>query len=89
MFEWDERKNRINKAKHGLDFIEIERFDFDLAIVREDEDAEGERRFVATGPIGAKLCVVVYCERGANLRIISLRSAQRSERIRYVQDIGD
>lgn len=88
MFEWDERKNRLNKAKHGLDFSEMRGFDFEAALVDEDRDASGEQRFVATGPIGPRLCVVVYTERGENLRIISLRPALRQERRRYAETRG-
>lgn len=49
-------------------------------ITREDDSAEGERRFVTLGldALG-RVLVVVYTYRGDTLRIISARKATRNE----------
>ena len=83
-FEWDREKRLTNLAKHGLDFAEVERFDWDSAQVTP-RLRSSERRFVALGYMGERLHVVVYVHRGANRRIISFRKANRREERRYAQ----
>jgi uncharacterized protein len=44
-FEWDERKNEINLAKHGFDFIDAPRvFDLPMVIELDEREAYGEDR---------------------------------------------
>ena len=43
VYEWDEVKRRSNRTKHGVDFTEMEAFEWDTAIV-EPDDYEGEYR---------------------------------------------
>ena len=54
----------------------MEAFGWDTAIVNPD-DRNSEPRWVAYGFIGVRLYVVVFTERGDNIRIISLRKANR------------
>jgi uncharacterized DUF497 family protein len=43
LFEWDEDKNRVNRAKHGIDFdLAIMAFDDPLALTTHDRDIDGE-----------------------------------------------
>lgn len=85
-FEWDAGKAEANFRKHGVRFSETEPvFDDDGAITIPDEDSDPhEVRFVSIG-MGAKerVLVVVYCYRGANIRIISARVAEPRERSQY------
>lgn len=86
-FEWDAEKERINIAKHGLDFStaalvfadpsRIERFD-ELHSIYED-------RYITIGQINgiAVVVVVVYTERRDAIRIISARLATRREKEVY------
>ena len=87
-FEWDEEKNKINKAKHGIDFEtamlvfndsqRIEIYDMDHSI---EED-----RYNTIGMVHDVL-FVVYTERRENIRLISARLATQTERsIYYDQD---
>ena len=86
MIEWDERKRRLNRDKHGVDFAEIEGFDWETALTREDvRGDQEERRFVSTGFIGARLHVCVWTERAGAFRLISLRKANPRERTQYGQ----
>ena len=54
-FEWDERKNALNTAKHGLGFEEaIEIFDGRLLLKVDDRREYGEKRIKALGTIGGE-----------------------------------
>jgi len=44
-----------------------------------------ETRFQATGYVGYRLCVMIYCHRAGSVRVISLRKANRREEKRYAQ----
>jgi uncharacterized DUF497 family protein len=87
MYEWDEAKRRENLRKHDVDFAIVEAFDWLQSIADEDDTAEGEPRFIAIGPIGAKLYVLVWTPRGDDIvRVISLRKATRTERKRHEEE---
>ena len=60
-YEWDEAKRRGNIAKHGIDFDEIERFQWSGAL-KEPDDRHSEPPFRALGYIGRRLHTVVYTE---------------------------
>jgi uncharacterized protein len=80
MFDWDEGKRQANRAKHGVDFADVARFDWDTAKQRPDDRLDyGETRIKATGLIGHRVHVLVYTPRGMAKRIISLRTANRRE----------
>ena len=81
-YEWDEAKGQSNYARHGVDFSDIQNFDWDTALVMQS-DQQGEKRFAAIGNIFGRLSFVVYTPRGDNIRIISMRNASRRERQLY------
>jgi uncharacterized DUF497 family protein len=84
MWEWDEDKRRANRAKHGLDFAEIDGFDWNGAITREDtRDGYGEQRFISTGDLGGRLHVCVWTWRAGKARLISLRRANAREKAHH------
>jgi len=83
-YEWNEGKSAANRAKHGLDFIEAEEFCWDTALETVDDRADyGEERWIALGLIGVRVHVMIYTKRGGNIRIISLRKANKREREYY------
>ena len=93
-FEWDEGKDQQNRHKHGVGFDEAKTvFGDPLAItIADPEHAEEEDRFLDLGiSAQGRLLVVSYTERGSNIRIISCRKANKSERRIYEQtnEIGD
>jgi len=58
-------------------------FSDDAAITILDDDAD-EERFVTLGMgLKGRVLAVAYCYRGDNIRIISVRTAGRSEREQY------
>lgn len=82
-FEWDSEKAAANAAKHGVTFEEAVTvfLDLDYLLVRDTVEPE---RFVAMGmSSGVRVLLVVHCERGVGLRIISARRATRRERETY------
>lgn len=79
-------KDAANLRKHGVSLELAFELDVDAALTAEDTSARGERRFVAIGPIGDELYVLVYTERDDDIRPISLRKATKSERKLYRDD---
>ena len=82
-FEWDPNKAVSNLRKHGVRFAEAT----DASItMRDDDDETNEERFVTLGMgLKGRILAVVYCYRGGNIRIVSVRTAGRSEREQYEQ----
>lgn len=83
-YEWDEGKRAANLARHGVDFMAAEDFEWDTAVETIDNRFDyGEERWVALGLIRKRLHVLVYTYRTVTIRIISLRKANRREREFY------
>ena len=88
-FEWDEKKNRSNFAKHGIDFQAAQLiFDDPGCVTFIERTIDGEPRWHAIGfAEGLILVVVVHTYREADadelIRIISARQATRHERKLY------
>lgn len=84
--EFDPAKDEINRSKHGVSFLAAERFDWDTAIVVEDDRFDyDEARFYAIGYIGARLHTLIHAD-GIDedaIRVISLWPSTRSEVKRY------
>lgn len=83
-YEWDGSKQRSNLEKHGVDFDEIQRFQWETS-VRRTNTRRGELRFVAYGYIGERIHAVIYTVRDGKTRVISLRKANARERREYEQ----
>ena len=88
-FEWDEEKARTSLQKHKVGFDEATTVfsdPFSITIPDPDHSVDEERYIdIGTSDRG-RVLVVVYTERGANLRIISCRKATPAERRRYEED---
>jgi uncharacterized DUF497 family protein len=85
-FEWDSRKARVNKRKHGITFEEASTiFDDPLSItIHDPAHSTGENRFITIGTsANGRFIVVVHTERGDTIRIISARNATRNEKRQY------
>jgi len=78
-FEFDNRKSQINKAKHGIDFIEAQALWKDPDCVEIPARTEDEPRYMVIGQISDKLWASIITHRGENVRIISARPANRKE----------
>lgn len=82
---WDVRKAASNARHHGVTFEEAQGVLFDpCALSREDDDAQGEQRFVTLGRGECgRILVVVFTCRGETIRLISAWKASESQRRRY------
>jgi uncharacterized protein len=90
-FEWDERKNEINIAKHGFNFTDAERiFDFPILENMDNRENYGEDRLIGIGLLDGRVVVVIFTEpNDYTIRIISLRKALPNERKQYEQYLKD
>ena len=91
-FDWDERKNKANRAKHGVWFEEARSvFDDPRALLFCDPDhSEEEERFILLGASSAgRTLVVVHCYKESDelFRIISARKANKKEAKVYEEGI--
>jgi uncharacterized DUF497 family protein len=88
-FTWDERKNRVNKRKHGISFeTAIPVFDDPFHVSRQDREEEGEARWQTIGTIrGVHILLVAHTveEDDTLIRILSARKATPQERRIYAQ----
>lgn len=79
-YEWDDAKRESNLTKHGLDFVDVARFDWNSASILPDEIVDHERRCREIGELDGRIVFIVYVERGDRVRIVSLRAATRKEK---------
>lgn len=87
-FAWNPKKNRLNKARHGVSFEEAKTafFDEHARIIADPEHSDDEERLILLGlSIGLRVLVVCHCYRESDriIRIISARKADPSERRDY------
>ena len=82
-FEFDERKSRANKVKHGIDFVEAQALWLDEDLLRIAARASDETRFVVIGRIGGKHWSAVVTYRGETIRLISVRRSRAREMQAY------
>jgi len=87
-FDWDERKNRSNKKKHGVSFEEARSvfLDENARLIDDPDHSQDEARFILMGVSEIlRVLVVCHCYRqdGDVIRIISARRADSEERSSY------
>lgn len=88
IFEWDENKNRINKAKHGVDFETAATvFNDPLLASRVERIVDKQERWQTIGMSeGLMLLLVAHLDTCGNetaIRILSARKANNHERKQY------
>jgi len=84
---WGAAKRAGNLAKHGVDFVDLDRFAWDDALLFEDLRRDyGEARMIALGRLGRRVHVVVFVNRPDGRRIISARKANDREIALYVAE---
>ena len=93
VFEWDERKNRRNLAKHGVSFEAATLvFDDSHGVGVPDRAEDGEERWKTVGmPAGVVPLLVAHTHREEGgeeyIRIISARKATPQERKIYEEGL--
>ena len=70
-FEWDDAKDRLNRVKHGVAFIEAQVAFFDPArVIAEDLDhSSAEPRFFCFGEVAGGVMTVRFTYRANRIRI--------------------
>lgn len=82
--EWDEDKRQRTLEERGLDFADVNRFEFSQAVTRPDRRMDyGEERFNSIGYLDGQLCNVCWTIRNGRFRIISLRRCNERERKKF------
>ena len=87
IFEWDDHKEQINIAKHGIDFktaVRVFQDEFRIEIF-DELHSDIEERYITIGQINSitLIVMVVYTERTDVIRIISARLATTREKEAY------
>ena len=91
-FVWDQRKNRENIRKHGIDFHDVvEMFSRPMLVHLDARQDYGEDRWIGVGLLRNVVAVVVYVEwrDEETIRIISARKATSYEKEEYWKRITD
>ena len=89
MFTWDEKKRKLNLAKHGIDFRDAETiFAGSLVTVEDTRQDYGELRYISLGMLEGVVVSLVYIERDDHIRLISIRKALRHETRFYLSQIS-
>ncbi len=89
-FEWDEKKNKENIKKHGIDFIDAPLiFNAPLLSKLDTKKNYGEERWQGIGLMKNFIVVLSWTERnnGNTIRMISIRRALKHERKAYEKNI--
>ncbi len=84
-YSFDPVKRASNLEKHGLDLADAPQvIESGETVTFEDRRfAYGEERFVTLGPLDDVLVVIVTAEAGDQIRVISMRRADRHEQSIY------
>jgi uncharacterized protein len=91
-FDWDDGNSRKSLDKHGVSQMEAEQVFLDprLLLLIDDKHSVHETRYHAYGSTaaGRRLQVSFTLRHDATLiRVISVRSMSKKERVRYEQEI--
>ncbi len=78
-FEFDPEKSQVNKAKHGIDFIEAQLLWLDDMLLEIPARTSDEPRFLIVGAIWNRHWSAVVTYREDRIRIISVRRSRKEE----------
>ncbi|MEH7868947.1 BrnT family toxin [Rhizobium laguerreae] len=90
-FQWNDEKNRTNKAKHGVSFeTACLIWNDPQYLLIPDAVYDGEQRWLAIGVVGLVTVlvashIILGAEDEETVRVISARKATSHERRRYEQ----
>lgn len=83
-FEYDSNKSRINKEKHGIDFIEAQSlWKDDNALIVPANISDDEIRYALISRFNKKCFVAIFTMRENIFRIISVRRCRKNEEKNY------
>jgi uncharacterized DUF497 family protein len=82
-FEFDPEKSKKNKAKHGIDFVEVQELWKDVTALEVSARSETEPRSALIATYSGKLWTTIFTYREKKIRIISCRRARDGEKRTY------
>lgn len=88
-YSYDPAKKKSNLIKHGLDFDEAKRvIESGNTVTFEDNRYEyDEPRFITLGNLDGSIVVIVTTESDSEIRIISMRKADKNEQKIYFSNL--
>lgn len=87
-FVWHEPKRQITLEKRGLDFADAALvFDGPTFIFEDDRLNYSEQRWVTIGLLRDKVVVIVHTETEDEIRIISMREAEKDEQLLFFSNL--
>ena len=78
-FEFDEKKSKANRSKHGIDFVDAQLLWLDPNLLEVPAKTEDEPRFLVIGVIDRKHWSAVITYRSEVIRLISVRRSRGEE----------
>ncbi|MBU1122446.1 MAG: BrnT family toxin [Candidatus Omnitrophota bacterium] len=78
-FEFDPRKSKTNKKKHGIDFVEAQALWEDPNLIEIPTNITDEPRFLIIGYISDKYWSGIITYRKEKIRIIFVRRSRQEE----------
>lgn len=85
-FEWNEEKRQTTIEDRGVDFLYAALIFEGRTLTREDiRENYGETRFISLGLVEDVPYIVVYTERGENIRLITAWKGGRSDYEEYTK----
>ena len=83
-FEYDENKSCINKEKHNIDFVEVQKlWQDENALIVPAQIVDKEVRYALISKILTKCFVAIFTIRDDAYRIISVRRCRKNEERNY------
>jgi uncharacterized protein len=87
-FIWDESKRQTNLKKHGIDFVSAEKvFTGSTFTFEDNRENYGEQRWVTLGLLNMRVVVIVHTETENEIRIISMREANKNEQLLFFRNL--
>ena len=82
-FEWNEAKDQLNRAKHGVSFALAQAAFFDpRRVIAEDlEHSGGERRYFCFGEVAGGVMTVRFTYRAGSIRIFGAGYWRKGKKI--------
>ena len=82
-FEFDPKKSKANKTKHGIDLMEAQLLWNDSELIEGPGISIAEERWLAVGVINGKHWTACFTHRGDRIRIIECRRSRKEEKEAY------
>ncbi|NUM45669.1 MAG: BrnT family toxin [Anaerolineales bacterium] len=87
-YTWHEPKRQVTLKNRGLDFADADKvFSGPVFTFEDDRQDYGEQRWVTLGMLYGKVVVLVHTENEHEIRIISMREAEKNEQLLYFSNL--